>query len=77
MTTLLYFAWFVMSELNLKQYNLEVAYGIINNSLIQLERNNTTSNYLLMLFKYNMFKVMMYKKQYDKAEICIGHAKYC
>ena len=23
-----------------------------------------------------MFKVMMYKKQYDKAEICIGHAKY-
>ena len=76
MTTLLYFAWFVMSELNLKQYNLEVAYGIINNSLIQLERNNTTSNYLLMLFKYNMFKVMMYKKQYDKAEICIGHAKY-
>ncbi len=76
MTTLLYVAWFVMSELHLKQNKYEVAYGIINNSLIQLEKNNTTSEYLLMLFKYNMYKVMMYRNQLDKAEICIGHAKY-
>ena len=65
-----------MSELHLKQNKYEVAYGIINNSLIQLEKNNTTSEYLLMLFKYNMYKVMMYRNQLDKAEICIGHAKY-
>ena len=76
MTTLLYVAWFVMSELHLKQNKYDVAFGIINNSLIQLEKNNTTSPYLLMLFKYNMFKVMMFKNQYDKAEICINHAKY-
>ena len=25
---------------------------------------------------YNMFKIMMFKKQNDKAEICIGHARY-
>ena len=76
MTTLLYVAWYVMSELHLKQNKFEVAFGIINNSLIQLEKNNTTSEYLLMLFKYNMYKVMMYKKEYDKADICIGHARY-
>lgn len=76
MTTLLYVAWYVMSELHLKQNKYEVAFGIINNSLIQLEKNNTTSEYLLMLFKYNMYKVMMFKKQYDKADICIGHARY-
>ena len=29
-----------------------------------------------MLFKYNMFKIMMFKKQYDKAEICMSHAQY-
>ena len=76
MTTLLYIAWYIMSELHLKQHKYEVAYGIINNSLIQLERNNTTSEYLLMLFKYNMYKVMMFKGQTDKAEICINQAKY-
>lgn len=76
MTTLLYVAWYVMSLLHLKQNRYEVAFGIINNSLIQLEKNNTTSEYLLMLFKYNMYKVMMFKKQYDKANICIAHANY-
>ncbi len=76
MTTLLYVAWYIMSELHLKQNKYDVAFGIVNNSLIQLEKNNTTSPYLLMLFKYNMFKIMMFKKQADKAEICIGHARY-
>lgn len=76
MTTLLYVAWYVMSELNLRQHKYDVAFGIVNNSLIQLEKNNTTSEYLLMLFKYNMFKILMFKKQPDKAEICMGHAQY-
>ena len=76
MTTLLYVAWYVMSLLHLKQNKYEVAFGIINNSLIQLEKNNTTSEYLLMLFKYNMYKVMMFKKQFDKADICIAQANY-
>lgn len=76
MTTLLYVAWYVMSLLHLKQNKYEVAFGIINNSLIQLEKNNTTSEYLLMLFKYNMYKVMMFKKQFDKADICITQANY-
>ena len=76
MTTLLYVAWYVMSELHLKQNKYEVAYGIINNSLIQLEKNNVTSEYLLMLFKYNMYKVMMFKGQKEKAEICMAHAQY-
>ena len=76
MTTLLYIAWWVMSELHLKQNKYDVAFGIVNNSLIQLEKNNTTSPYLLMLFKYSLFKIMMFKRQYDKADICISHAKY-
>ena len=76
MTTLLYLAWFIMSELHLKQNKYDVAFGIVNNSLIQLEKNDTTSPYLLMLFKYNMYKIMMFKNLHDKADICIGHAKY-
>ena len=76
MTTLLYVAWYMMSELKLKLHKYETAYGIVNNSLIQLEKSNLTTEYLLMLFKYNMFKVLMYQKQFDKAEICIEQAKY-
>lgn len=76
MSILIYLAWFFMSELLLKQGRFDVAFGVLNNSLIQLEKNDTTSPYLTMLFKYNMYKVMMFKKEYDKADICINHAKY-
>lgn len=76
MMLILFAAWYIMSELHLKQNNYDVAFGIVNNSLIQLEKNNNTGEYLLMLFKYNMYKIMMFKKQYEKADICIAHAKY-
>ena len=76
MMIILYTAWYIMSEIQLKQHKYDVAYGIINNTQIQLEKSNDISEYLLMLFKYNLFKVLMYKQEPDMAEICINHAKY-
>ena len=76
MMMILYTAWYMMSEIKLKQNRYDVAFGIINNTQIQLEKSNDISEYLLMLFKYNMFKVMMFKQEPDTADICISHAKY-
>lgn len=76
MTMILYAAWYIMSELHLRQQKFDIAFGIINNSLIQLEKNNSSGEYLLMLFKYNMYKVMMFQKDFEKAQICINHAQY-
>lgn len=76
MTMLLYMSWYVMSELYLAQKQIDVAFGIVNNSLIQLEKNNTVCEYILMLFKYSMFKIMMYKQELENAQVCLGHAQY-
>lgn len=76
MTNVLYATWFIMSELYLSKNKYNIAYGIINNSQIQLERNNNASEYLLMLFKYNLYKIMMFKKDFNKAELCINQAIY-
>ncbi len=76
MSVLLYIAWYVMSELYLKQGKYDIAFGILNNSLIQLERNNLVGEYVLMLFKYNMYKIMTYRKEFESANICLAHAKY-
>ena len=76
MTLILYISWYVMSELYIKLNLYKIAFEILNNSLIQLERNENTSEYLLMLFKYNMYKVLKYMNINDKAEICIAQAKY-
>ena len=76
MTNVLYLAWYIMSELNLAQGRYIVTYGILNNSLIQLEKTENTNEYLLLLFKYNMYKVLRFKGQDENAEICLAHAQY-
>lgn len=76
MSDLTYVAWLMMSEMSLRQGRYTVAYGIINNSLIQLEKADGSNEYLLMLFKYQMFKVLMYKQQVEQAQICIIQCAY-
>lgn len=76
MTNLTYAAWYLMSEMSLRQGRYTVAYGIVNNSLIQLEKADNSNEYLLMLFKYQMYKVLMFKGHEDKAQICIAQCGY-
>lgn len=76
LNNLLYIAWLIMSELNMAEGKYIVARGIINNSLIQLEKESNSNEYILMLYKYNMFKILTYKSETDNAEICIAQANY-
>lgn len=76
MTNLLYAAWYIMSELNLAQGKYIVTYGIVNNSLIQLEKSDGANEYLLMLFKYNMYKVLRFRMKDESAQICLAQAQY-
>lgn len=76
MKLLEYLAWYFLSEMNIREQRIDVAYGMLNNSTIQLERQEYPSDYMLMLMKYSMFKVMMHMGNYDKAELCINQAKY-
>ena len=54
----------------------DVAYGMLNNSIIQLEKYGKASDFVIMLFKYNMFKIMMYMGNVDKAQVCLNQAYY-
>ena len=76
MSALLYLAWYLMCEMHLKQGKYNVAYGIVNNSLIQLEKNSNSCEYLAILFRYALYKVFMYQGEHDKAQICIEQANY-
>lgn len=76
MNNILYLAWYIMSELNLAEGKYIVTYGIVNNSLIQLEKADNANEYLLLLFKYNMYKVLRFKGQLENADICLAQADY-
>lgn len=71
-----FMAWYVLSIMNMKQGRFDIAYGMLNNSSIQMEKLGGVSDYLMLLIKFNMYKLMKCLKVNDKAEICLAQAKY-
>lgn len=67
---------YFMSVLNIKQRKFEIAYGILNNSVIQMEKLGGVSDYLIFLMKINMYKLLSVTESSEKAEICLNQAKY-
>lgn len=71
-----FMAWYVLSIMNMKQGRFDIAYGMLNNSSIQMEKLGGVSDYLMLLIKFNMYKLMKCLKVNDKADICLAQAKY-
>ncbi len=67
-------AWYFMSNIHLKERQYDVAYGVINNSIIQLEKNRLHSEFLILLLNYNLYKVFMFRRDFNKAQLCIEQA---
>ena len=67
-------AWYFMSNIHLREGNFNASYGVINNSIIQLEKNRLHSEYLIMILNYNLYKVFMYKHEFVKAQLCLEQA---
>ena len=71
-----FMAWYVLSIMNMKQGRFDIAYGMLNNSSIQMEKLGGISDFLTLLIKFNMYKLMKCLKIEDKADICLTQAKY-
>jgi len=67
-------AWYVMSILNIKEGKYDIAYGVLNNSEISMEKNGQLSEYLSMLNKVNMYKVLMCTNKKEQAQLCLNQA---
>jgi hypothetical protein len=67
-------AWYVLSILNIKEGKFDLAYGVLNNSDILMEKNGVLSDYMTLLNKVNMYTVLMCSKSKDQAQICMDQA---
>ena len=76
MASIVHIAWYILSILNIKLGKYDIAYGILNNSNIQMEKIGGISEYLTMLNKFNMYKVLKCTDADDKAQICLDQASY-
>ncbi len=65
---------YIMSILNIKQYKYDVAYGLLANSDIQMDKK-PISEYFVLLNKFNMYKVLICKGFEQQAQICLEQAE--
>ena len=76
LNSVLHLAWYVLSVLYISEGKYELAYGVLNNSIIQMEKTGVMSEYLIMLDKVNMYKVMMCMNSKEQAQICMNQASF-
>lgn len=71
MNSIEHIGWYVMSLLDIAQGKFDIAYGVLNNSTIFMEKT-PISEYLTMLDKVNMYRVLMASNEPEKAQICMN-----
>lgn len=71
-----YLAWYLMSVLKFEQNDIEVAFCIANNAVIQLEKDYNSSSLLLFLFRVLLSKILIAKNEQKSAELCLNNAKF-
>ena len=76
LNSIIFVAWYILSILNMRQGKFDIAYGILNNSAIQMEKFGGVSDYLTLLNKVNMYKLLMCTNDKERAQICMNQAQY-
>ena len=71
-----YLAWYLMSVLEFEQNDIEVAFCIANNAIIQLEKDYNSSHLLLFLFRILLSKILIAKNETKSAELCLNNARF-
>lgn len=75
MKNLFYLAAYFTAQLALKNSDTNTSYGIISNTIIELENSKNKNYYILMLFKALYGKILKARNEFSKAEFCLSQAK--
>ena len=70
-----YIAWYLIAEASLKNNEINTAYGLIFNAMVELEKNSNTNMYLLMIIKILQATVLKIKKEDTQSNFCYNQAK--
>lgn len=71
-----YLDWYFMSVLKFEQQDIEVAFGIANNAVIQLEKDHNAGDFIFFLFRILLSKILIAKNDTKSAELCLNDAKF-
>lgn len=72
---LFYLAAYHTAELALINNDIATAYGIISNTIVELEKNRNKNLYILMMFKIIYARVLGKRNETNQADFCYNQAK--
>ncbi len=70
-----YLAWYSIAEMSVVNNDINTAFGLITNAIVELEKQSNTNMFILMLFKLLHAKVLKIKKEDTQASFCYNQAK--
>lgn len=65
-----YLAWYLISMLKFKQEEIEVALGIANNAITQLEKDDNSSDYMFLLLRILLAELLSAKGDENSVKLC-------
>lgn len=71
-----YLDWYLVSLLKFEQKDIEVAFGIANNAVIQLEKDHNAGDFMFYLFRILLSKIYTAKDNQQAAESCMNDANF-
>ena len=71
-----YLDWYLISMLKFEQRDIEVAFGIAHNAVIQLEKDRNSGDFIFYLFRIFLAKIYTAKNNQEAAESCLNDAKF-
>ncbi len=67
---------YLIALLKFEQQDIEISYGIVNNAIIQLEKDLESGDLMLFLYRVLLSKILINKNQQEAAEMCKNNAAF-
>jgi len=72
--TVTHIGWYLISMLKFEQGDLDVALGIANNAVIQLEKDESSSDFLFYIYRILLSKILLKQNLKEAAQMCLNNA---
>lgn len=69
-----YLSWYLIAKVEKEEGNFDMALGILNNAILNMEKDENITDLFIMLFKELSAQILYGQHEYEKALFCISQA---
>ena len=69
-----YLSWYLIACVEKEEGNFDMALGILNNAILNMEKDENISELFIMIFKEISAEILLAQHEYEKALFCVNQA---